>query len=148
MWKRIVAQTILLLGMDEDFSGLFHINGNINYLVIELFEDYMLSAMEEKNFDPFNHLSMRLCSKLNKIPLNSQLQDARHEEMNKQAHNMFPGKSLEELDLACCIVDDVMLLRKQSFRYLGLTDNNNPRVVIPNYDILVTRIRYAIRKKQ
>ena len=61
---------------------------------------------------------------------------------------MFPGKSLEELDLACCIVDDVMLLRKQSFRDLGLPEKNNPRVVIPNYDILVTRIRYAIRKKQ
>ena len=96
------------------FSGLFHINGNINYSVIELFEDYMLSAMEEKNFDLFNHLITRLCSNLNKIPLNSQPQDARYEEMNKQEQNMFPGKLLEELDLACCIVDYVMLLRKQS----------------------------------
>ena len=54
------------------FSGLFHINGNINYSVIELFKDYMLSAMEEKNFDCFNHLSTRLCSNLKEIPLNSQ----------------------------------------------------------------------------
>ena len=93
------------------FSGLIHINGNINYSVIELFEDYMLSAMEEKNFDLFNHLITRLCSNLNKIPLNSQPQDARHEEMNKQAQNIIPGKTLEEFDLASCIVDDVMLLR-------------------------------------
>ena len=96
--------------------------------------------MEEKNFNLFNNLLRRLCSNLNKIPLNSQPQDARYEEMNKQAQNMFPGKSLEELDLACWIVDDVMLLRKQSFRDLGLPEKNNPRVVIPNYDILVTRI--------
>ena len=73
------------------FSGLFHINGNINYSVIELFEDYMLSAMEEQNFDLFNHLSTRLWYNLYKIPLNSQPQDARHEEMNKQAQNMFQG---------------------------------------------------------
>ena len=80
------------------FSGLFHINGNINYSVIELFKDYMLSAMEEKNFDCFNHLSTRLCSNLKEIPLNSQPYVSR--------------KTLEELDLASCIVDDVMLLRK------------------------------------
>ena len=30
------------------FSGLFHINGNLNYSVIELFEDNMLSTMEKK----------------------------------------------------------------------------------------------------
>ena len=55
---------------------------------------------------------------------------------------MFPQKYLEGLDLAC--LDDVMLLR---FRDLGLAEKNNPRVSIPNYDIFVTIIWYAIRKK-
>ena len=56
----------------------------------------------------------------------NQPQDARHAQMNKQAQNMFPGKSLEELDLACCIADNVMLLRKQSFRDLVVPEKNNP----------------------
>jgi hypothetical protein len=43
------------------FSGLFHINGNLNYSVIELFEDYMLSSMEMKNKELYVHLSTKLC---------------------------------------------------------------------------------------
>ena len=130
------------------FSGLFHINGNLNYSVIELFEDYMMSIMEMNNKELYDHLSTRLCSNINKVPLNSQPQDARHEEMNKAAQNMFPGKSLEELDLACCIVDDVSLLRKQSFSDMGITERDTPRIVIPDYSILITKIRYAIRKNE
>ena len=130
------------------FSGLFHINGNLNYSVIELYEDYLFSMMELHNPGLFDHFSTRLCSNLNKVPLNSQPQDARHEEMNKQAQNMFPGKSLEELDLACCIVDDVMLLRKQSFNDMGISERDSPKIVIPDYNILVTKIRYAIRKRK
>ena len=65
--------------------------------------------------------------------------------MNKAAQNMFPGKSLEELDLACCIVDDVNLLRKQSFSDMGITERDSPRIVIPDYTILITKIRYTIR---
>ena len=42
------------------FSGLFHINGNLNNSVIELFEDYMLSTMEKKNKELYDHLSTRL----------------------------------------------------------------------------------------
>ena len=61
---------------------------------------------------------------------------------------MFPGKSLEELDLACCIVDDVTLLRKQSFEDMGISERDTPRIVIPDYTILVTKIRYAIRKQE
>ena len=128
------------------FSGLFHINGNLNYSVIELYEDYLFTMMEFHNPGLFDHFSTRLCSNLNKVPLNSQPQDARHEEMNKQAQNMFPGKSLEELDLACCIVDDVMLLRKQSFNDMGISERDSPRIVIPDYNILVTKIRYQKKK--
>jgi hypothetical protein len=73
------------------FSGLFNINGNLNYSVIELFEDYLLSTMEMKTRELYYHLSTRLCSNLNKVPLNSQPQDARHEEaaqkINKQDKN-------------------------------------------------------------
>jgi hypothetical protein len=128
------------------FSRLFHINGNINYSVIELYEDYVLTMMELHNTELFEHMQTRLCSNIKKTPLNSQPQDVRHEEMNKQAQNMFPGKSLEELDLACCIVDDVMQLRKQSFADMGIKDRDDVKVVIPDYRLLVTKIRYAIRK--
>ena len=112
----------------------------MNYSVIELFADYLMSTMETDNNELFSHISKRLCSNINKIPLNSQPQDARHEEMNKQAQNMFPGKSLEELDLACCIVDDVKQLRNQAFNDMAISEREVHRIVVPDYTILVTQI--------
>ena len=71
----------------------------------------------------------------------------RHEELNKQAQNMFPGKSLEELDLACCIVDDVKQLRNQALNNIAISEREDHIIVVPDYTILVTTIRYGIRKK-
>ena len=31
------------------FSGLFHINGNLHYSAIEVFDDYLMTSLEEKN---------------------------------------------------------------------------------------------------
>ena len=56
--------------------------------------------------------------------------------MNKEAQNIFPGKSLEELDLACCIFDDVILLLKKSFGDMGISERDAPRIVIPRQGML------------
>ena len=39
------------------FSGLFHINGNHNYSIIELYDEYVMSSMEQKNPELFQHFS-------------------------------------------------------------------------------------------
>ena len=51
----------------------------------------------------------------------------------------MPSSALDEiklsLDLACCIVDVVMQLRKQSFEDMGIKDKD----VTPDYRLLVTK---------
>ena len=47
-----------------------------------------------------------------------------------------------------CIVDAVTLMRKQSFGDMRISERDTPRIVIPDYTILVTKIRYAIRKQE
>ena len=69
-------------------SGLFHINGNINYSVIDLYKDFVLTIIELHNKQLFEQMQTILCSKIKKTPLNSHPLDARHEEINKQAQNM------------------------------------------------------------
>ena len=47
------------------FSGLFHINGNLHYSVIEMFDDYLMTSLEVKNNELFEYLTSRLCTKFN-----------------------------------------------------------------------------------
>ena len=61
---------------------------------------------------------------------------------------MFPGKSLEEQDLACCIVDDVKQLRNQAFNEMAISEREVHIIVVPDYTILVTKIWYGIRKNK
>ena len=63
----------------------------------------------------FEHITKRLHTNIKREPYCAQSHDARHEESNKQAQNMFAGKDLDELDLAFTIVDDVYELRKRVF---------------------------------
>ena len=117
------------------FSGLFHINGNLHYSVIEMFDDYLMTSLEVKNNELFEYLTSRLCTNLNGEKFCAQSHDARHEESNKQAQNMFPGKDLEELELAFTIVDDVYKLRSKVFAENGLTDRTGEvRLVSPHYE--------------
>ena len=75
-----------------------------------------MTSLESNNQELFDHLITRLCTNLKKEPFTAQSHDARHEESNKIAQNMFPNKDLEELNLAFTIVDDVYDLRKKVFK--------------------------------
>ena len=74
-----------------------------------------MTYLESKNIELFEPITKRLCTNIKKEPYCAQSHDARHEESNKQAQNMFAGKDLDELDLAFTIVDDVYELRKRVF---------------------------------
>ena len=121
------------------FSGLFHINGNLHYSAIEVVDDYLMTSLEDNNQELFNHLITRLCTNLKREPFTAQSHDARHEESNKLAQNMFQGKDLEELRMAFTIVDDVYKLRKKVFTEFSINDRfDEASVVIPNYDKCAT----------
>ena len=89
------------------FSNLFHIDGNSLYSVIDVYDEYILTMMKTNRPDLYEHIQTRLFTNMTGIPFCSQSHDTRHEEANKKGQNMFPGNSLEELDLAFTIVDDV-----------------------------------------
>ena len=114
------------------FSGLFHVNGNSFYSVIDVYDEYLMTMMKTYNSEFYEHLQTRLFTNMTGVSYCSQSHDTRHEEANKRAQNMFPGNSLEELDLAFTIVDDIWQLRKESLVSLvlfcskfGLTHHKN-----------------------
>ena len=130
------------------FSGLFHVNGNSFYSIIEVYDDYLLTMMKSHNVDLYDHLKTRLYTNLTRVPYCSQSHDARHEEANKKGQNMFPGNSLEELDLAFTIVDDIWKLRKEKFSEFGVKDYSNHQSVVPNLEPLIIKMRFALRKSK
>ena len=130
------------------FSGLFHVNGNSFYSIIDVYDEYLLTMMKTYNSNLYEHLQTRLFTNMTGVPYCSQSHDARHEEANKRAQNMFPGNSLDELDLAFTIVDDIWQLRKEKFSEFGVVDSATKQAVVPNLDSLIIKMRYALRKSQ
>ena len=130
------------------FSGLFHSNGNCNYSVIETYDEYVMRCMHRNNPQLYEHLVTRFFTNLTGKPYSAQSHDARHEESNKKGQNMFPGNSLEELDLAFRIVDDVWDLREKKFLEMGLSENRHSNVVIPDLENIISKMRTAIPKSE
>ena len=128
------------------FSGLFHSNGNSFYSVIEIYDEYLMTKMENGNKTLHDHVVKRLFTNLTGVPYCAQSHDARHEEQNKRGQNMFPGNSLEELDLAFTIVDDVWKLRGKIFKEMGIPVSSNTSVVVPDLEPLVLKMRFSMRK--
>ena len=93
-------------------------------------------------------MQTRLFTNMTGVPYCSQSHDARHEEANKRAQNMFPGNSLDELNLAFTIVDDIWQLCKEKFSEFGVVDSATRQAVVPNLDSLIIKMRYALRKSQ
>ena len=129
------------------FAGLFHINGNLHYSAIEVFDDYLMTSLEHKNTELFEHVIKRLCTNVKEEPYCAQSHDARHEESNKLAQNMFAGKDLDELDLAFTIVDDVYELRKKVFDENGIKDRSEDlNIVVPEYHRNTSIMRSDLRE--
>jgi hypothetical protein len=68
------------------------------YSIIDVYDDYLLTMMKTYNAEVYEHTQSRLFTNMTRVPYCSQSHNARHEEANKRAQNMFPGNSLDELD--------------------------------------------------
>ena len=123
------------------FSGLFHANGNSFCSIIEIYDEYLMTKMLNGNKNLHDHIVKRLFTNMTGIPYCAQSHDARHEEQNKKGQNMFPINSLEELDLAFTIVDDVWKLREKTFTEMGIVSSSNSSVVVPDLEPLVSKMR-------
>ena len=131
------------------FSGLFHINGNHNYSSIELYDDYLMTSMECKNPELFEHFRTQMVTNLKKKPFCSESHDARHEEANKRAQNLLSGRDLEEFDLAFTIVDDLEELKSKYYEELVVEDRSKEApIVVPNYELNIREMRIAIRRSK
>ena len=129
------------------FAGLFHINGNLNYSVIELYDDYLMTTMEKNNPELFNHFYTRMVTNLKNVAYCSESHDARHEEANKQAQNLLAARDLEEFDLAFRVVDDLVELKSKYLDELSVEDRSKEtNIVIPDYEERVREMRLALRK--
>ena len=105
-----------------------------------------MTKMLNGNKNLHDHIVKRLFTNMTGIPYCAQSHDARHEEQNKKGQNMFPGNSLEELDLAFTIVDDVWKLREKTFTEMGIVSSSNSSVVVPDLEPLVSKMRFSLRK--
>ena len=106
-----------------------------------------MTSLERKDRELFNHLVTRLCTNIKNEPFTAQSHDARHEESNKLAQNMFQGKDLEELRMAFTIVDDVYALRKKVFTERSLNDRlDKISVVVPDYERNALLMRCEFRE--
>ena len=70
------------------FSGLFHIRGNNNYSIIELFDTYLMDSCRKKASDLFSNLESNEGTNLTNEPFCAQANDARHEILNKVDQNL------------------------------------------------------------
>ena len=95
--------------------------------------------MKTYNTELYEHMQTRLFTNVTGVPYCSQLHDARHEEANKKAQNMFPGNSLDELNLDFTIVDDIWQLRKETFSEFCVVDSATRQAVVPNLDLLIIK---------
>ena len=128
------------------FSGLFHINGNHNYSLIELYDDYLMTSMEMKDPELFEHFKTRMVTNLKKEPFCSESHDARHEEANKNAQNLLSGRDLDEFDLMFTIVDDLVELKSKVLTDLCVEDRSKEmKIVIPDYEIQIRQMRVSLR---
>jgi hypothetical protein len=50
------------------FAGLFHIKSNLHYSEIEVFDDYLMTSLEHKNTELFEHVIKRLSTNVKEEP--------------------------------------------------------------------------------
>ena len=79
------------------FSGLFHINGNHNYSQIELYDDYLMSTMEQKNPELFDPFLTRMVTNLKNEPYCSESHDEGMMRLISRLRICFLAKILKNL---------------------------------------------------
>ena len=110
------------------FSGLFHIQGNNNYSIIELFDTYFMESCLKKASDLFSSLESNEGTNLTNEPFCAQANDARHEIINKAGQNLFKGETVEVFQKTFSVaVDDIAAVCAKIFDYSGTKQKNYKR---------------------
>ena len=104
------------------FSGLFHIRGNNNYSIIELFDTYLMDSCRKKASDLFSNLESNEGTNLTNEPFCTQANDARHEILNKAGQNLFKSETVEVFRKSFTVVDDIAAMRANMFDYAGINE--------------------------
>ena len=129
------------------FSGLFHIRGNNNYSIIELFDTYLMDSCKRKASELFSNLESNQGTNLTNEPFCAQANDSRHEILNKAGQNLFKGETVEVFRKSFTVVDDIAAVRANMFQYAGINDEKTHQHV-PNYEPVVSQIRIGLRKSK
>ena len=129
------------------FSGLFHIRGNNNYSIIELFDTYLMESCRKKASDLYFSLESNEGTTLTNEPFCAQANDARHEIINKAGQNLFKGETVEVFRKSFTVVDNIAAICAKMFDYAGINDENSKQHV-PNYEPVVSKIRLGLRKSK
>ena len=77
------------------FAGLFHIQGNNNYSIIELFDTYIMETWRKNSPDTFKNIASNEGTNLTNEPYCAQANDARHKIINKTGQHLYKGETAD-----------------------------------------------------
>ena len=129
------------------FSGLFHINNNPNYSVIDIHYDYLMTMCMKNAPELYEYLKIQKCTNFTGDLFNFQPHDARHEEYNKLGMNLQKINDEKDFEKSFLLVDDFFEAKKQTLKEVGLNDQADVRIVIPQVENNVLKMRIGMRSK-
>ena len=129
------------------FSGLFHINNNPNYSIIDIHYDYLMTMCSKNAPELHEYMKLRKCTNFTGDLFNFQPHDARHEEYNKLGMNLQKIKSEQDFEKSFLLVDDFYEAKRNTYKDLGLCDDYDTKIVIPDIENNVIKMRTGMRTK-
>ena len=129
------------------FSGLFHINNNPNYSVIDIHYDYLMTMCMKNAPELFEYLKIRKCTNFTGDLFNFQPHDARHEEYNKLGMNLQKINNEKDFEKSFLLVDDFYEAKKHTLKEVGLNDQADVKIVIPQVENNILKMRTGMRSK-
>ena len=128
-------------------SPLFHINGNINYSVLDVYTDYTNRKMMVNAPDLHNYLKDKVFTNKTKKPYSFEALDERHEEFNKRGLSFQSMKSTEDFETAFIVCDSFAKMKKECLKDYGLKTENDNLHRPTNYDGNVILMRKCMRNR-
>ena len=129
------------------FSPLFHVNNNVNYSIIDIFSEYMLSLCEKEVPKLFEYNMRRMCTNFTLRNFNAEPYDARHEEFNKRGINMFDIRNIDDFVKAFQLVDAYDAVKGKVFEDLELKAHGGDNCpLLPNYEPSIKKMRFHMRR--
>ena len=128
-------------------SPLFHINGNINYQVIDVQTDYMTKKMQIEAPNLYNYLKDRLFTNKTGKLYSSEPHDERHEEYNKRGLSFQDMRNTEHFKTSFLVCDSFAKLQKSVLEDYSLKTSSDNNRKPTNLDGNVRLMRENMRSK-